>query len=221
MEKADRAVRKVLAGGVLTKSEEEEYQTQILYDLAALYRKHGWVMQIHYGARRNNNSRMFAKLGADTGYDSINGESCGQKLPEFLDALDRAEALPKTVIYSLDPNDDLLIDTTINCFQQEDIRGAIQHGAAWWFNDTFDGIRSMLRTKASNGMIADFIGMLTDSRSFISYSRHDYFRRVLCQTVADWVDDGWLEGGGDLAEQIVRDISYNNVKRFFGFGGCA
>ena len=220
-ESADGAFRKALDGECLTNVEVEAYQMKILCDLAGFYLEHGWIMQIHSGARRNNNSRMYGKLGPDTGYDCISSENCGAELPGFLDALDRAGTLPKMVLYSLDPNDDLYIDTVVNCFQRENARGAIQHGAAWWFNDTLDGIRTMLRKKASNGMIADFVGMLTDSRSFISYSRHDYFRRVLCQAVSDWIEDGWPEDSREITGRIISDISYYNVKRFFGFGGAS
>lgn len=209
--------RKIRIGNRLTALENEKYQTRILLDLAERYADRNWVFQLHYGAKRNVNHRRFRQLGPDSGFDCINGRTLGEKLPEFLNALAESDIMPKTIIYSLRQSDNQYIDSVINCFQVDGKHSWLQHGAAWWFNDNLHGIREQLQSRASMGMLTDFIGMLTDSRSFISYSRHDYFRRVLCQLLADWIEADLFDNNISLAGEIAQKISLYNVAEYFNW----
>ena len=174
-------------------------------------------MQIHCGAKRNNNTRMYERIGADTGYDCINDRSTAEATADLLNALEAEGNLPKTIVYSLNPNDNAALDTITGCFQDGESICKIQHGAAWWFNDHEAGMRDQLTSLASLGYLAGFVGMLTDSRSFLSYPRHEYFRRILCDVIGKWVEDGKYPSDMDTLGSIVSDISYNNAKRFFNF----
>ncbi len=174
-------------------------------------------MQLHFGAVRNTNSRRFAQLGADTGFDCMGNPLDASALARFLDALDKTGELPKMVLYSLNNSDNEMIDTVIGCFQGEGIAGKLQHGAAWWFNDTKTGMEQQLTSLANLSLLGNFIGMLTDSRSHLSYTRHEYFRRILCNLIGRWVEEGEFPDDRALLGQMVEDICYNNVKRFFGF----
>ena len=180
---ADEILHTAFMTEYLTAEEIEKYKTYMMLFLAREYAKRGIAMQLHLCCSRDNNSGMFALLGPDTGFDSIENSRDPKKLAYFLDSLEREDALPKTIVYSLDPNDDKVINTIINCFQGV-ARGKIQHGSAWWFNDTEGGMKSHLKTLSEYSVMGNFIGMLTDSRSFTSYVRHDYFRRILCNHVA-------------------------------------
>ncbi len=181
------------------------------------YAKRGWVWQLHIGALRNNNSRMFEKLGPDTGYDSVNDFQIAEPLSKILDALDKKNALPKTILYTLNPKDNYVLGTILGCFQGSEIPGKIQFGSGWWFNDHKDGMQEQMKALANLGTLSTFVGMLTDSRSFVSYTRHEYFRRIMCNLIGTWVEDGEYPRDMKQLEKIVRGISYENAKEYFNF----
>jgi glucuronate isomerase len=181
------------------------------------YSKRGWVWQLHIGALRNNNTRMFEKLGADTGFDSINDFEIAQGLSKILDELDKKGSLPKTIIYCLNPKDNYVLGTMLGNFQKGPTRGKIQFGSGWWFNDNKDGMESQLKALANLGCLGTFVGMLTDSRSFVSYTRHEYFRRILCNLIGEWVENGEYPQDMNSLEKIVKGISYENAKEYFDF----
>ena len=206
-----------MAGEEITKEEERKFKTAFMRFVAGEYVKLGWVMQIHYGCRRDNNLQMFRKLGPDTGYDCISNYTPAGETAAFLNSLNQAGALPRTVLYSLNPNDDETIGSIIGCFQDSDAVGKIQQGSAWWFNDHKTGMIKQMTSLANLGLLGNFIGMLTDSRSFLSYPRHEYFRRILCELIGSWVENGEYPCDEKNLTSIVRDISYNNAVRYFGF----
>ncbi len=177
----------------------------------------GWVMQLHYGCKRDNNTVMFNKLGPDTGYDCINDHTPSAEVANFLDALICADALPKTILYSLNPADNQAIGTILGCFQNADAVGKIQQGSAWWFNDHKVGMQDQMISLANLGNLSGFVGMLTDSRSFLSYTRHEYFRRILCNLLGGWVENGEFPADYETLEEITKGISYNNAVTYFGF----
>ena len=181
------------------------------------YAKRGWVWQLHIGALRNNNSRMFEKLGADTGFDSINDFPVAEGLSKILDALDKKDMLPKTILYTLNPKDNYVLGTMLGNFQGGGIKGKIQFGSGWWFNDQRDGMESQMKALANLGMISGFVGMLTDSRSFVSYPRHEYFRRIMCNLLGKWVEEGEYPMDMEMLKKIVADVSYYNAKNYFDF----
>jgi glucuronate isomerase len=181
------------------------------------YHRLGWVMQLHYGCKRNNNTHMFRKLGPDTGYDCIDNYAPAAQLADFMNALALTDELPKTILYSLNPADNEAIDTIMGCFQNSEAIGKIQHGSAWWFNDNKTGMTEQMVSLANLGMLSNFVGMLTDSRSFLSYTRHEYFRRILCNLLGTWVENGEYPADYAALEQIVKGISFNNAVRYFGF----
>lgn len=197
-------------------SDALKFKTECLKFMAEEYHRRGWVMQLHYGVMRNCNSQNFQILGADTGFDCIGDHAPISSLVHFLDDLTAAGKLPKTILYSLNPTDNTAIDTAIGCFQDSVPLGKIQHGCAWWFNDHKAGITSHLTSLANQGVLGNFIGMLTDSRSFLSYTRHDYFRRILCDFIGKLVEQGEYPMDYDLLGNLVRDICYFNVKKFIG-----
>lgn len=214
-EEADHIFKKALAHESLTKEEVEKYKTQMYLFLGEQYSKRDWVMQFHIGALRNNNTMMLEKLGPDTGYDSINNSLDTQKLAKFLNALNINGHLPKTIIYDLNPSDNHKIVTLMQCFQDGITPGKLQFGSAWWFNDHKDGMNDQMRALAANGVLSKFVGMLTDSRSFLSFPRHEYFRRLLCQLIGEYVEQGEYPADFELLGQIVQDICYYNAKEFF------
>lgn len=187
-----------------------------LITLGREYAKRGWVWQLHIGALRNNNSRMFKKLGPDTGFDSINDFEIARGLSKILDTLDSEGALPKTILYCLNPKDNYVLGTMLGNFQGG-VPGKIQFGSGWWFNDQRDGMVAQMRALANLGMLSRFVGMLTDSRSFVSYTRHEYFRRILCNLIGEWVEDGEYPRDMDTLKKIARDICYFNAKNYFDF----
>ena len=207
---------RAINGEQITQLEADQYKTEIMLFLGEKIAEKGIVMQLHYGAQRNTNSKMFERLGADTGFDWISVKDCGAALTGFLNALEVKGKLPKTIIYSLNPGDDQLIDTVIGCFQGTEAAGKIQHGSAWWFNDTKSGMEAQLKSLANLSLLGNFVGMLTDSRSFLSYTRHDYFRRILCSVIGDWVENGEYPDEEAVLGKIVSDICYNNAKAYFG-----
>lgn len=206
-----------LSGDAITQEDELRFKTAFLTFVAGEYRRLGWVMQLHYGCRRDNNPAMFDLLGPDTGYDCIDTHTPSAQLAALLGALDAAGSLPKTVLYSLNPNDDAAIDSVCGCFQNDEAVGRLQHGSAWWFNDHLQGMTQQLTSLANLGYLAGFVGMLTDSRSFLSYPRHEYFRRILCRVLGQWVEEGQFPADMATLTGIVRDVSYGNAKRYFSF----
>ena len=206
-----------LAGQLPTEEERQQFYTAFLLFVGHEYARRGWVMQLHFGCKRNNNTRRFAELGPDTGYDCIGTAAPAAQMVDFLNALNEADALPKTILYSLNPNDNAAIGSILGCFQDSSAISKLQQGSAWWFNDHIQGMTDQMTSLANLGMLAGFVGMLTDSRSFLSYTRHDYFRRILCRLLGGWVEEGLYPADWDTLGEIVRDISYNNAVRYFGF----
>ena len=206
-----------LEGKMPDLSEQKMFKTALLNFLCEQYYKKGVVMQLHFGVMRDLSERVFNNLGADAGIDAIGDRVSIKELAMFLNEADKNGTLPKTIIYSLNPEDNAAIDSVIGAFQTSEAKGKIQHGSAWWFNDHKDGMYKHLTSLASLGHLATFIGMLTDSRSFLSYARHEYFRRILCDLIGEWVEKGEYPDNEKLLGEIVRDISYNNAKNYFEF----
>ena len=208
---------KRLNGTLPTAEEEAKFKYAFMTAMAAEYNRRGWVMQLHYGCRRDNNPVMFRAMGPDTGFDCVDNYAPSAQTAAFLGALEDSGNLPRTILYSLNTNDNAAIDTILGCFQNDTAVGRIPHGSAWWFNDHFDGMSDQLKSLASLGYLAGFVGMLTDSRSFLSYPRHEYFRRILCRIFGEWVEEGFYPEDMETLKEIVRDISYYNADRYFGF----
>ena len=212
----DVALKKGLLGMPVSEREADCFKTALLLFLAAEYKRRGWVMQLHFGAARNLNSNMFRRLGPDTGYDGIRGDAgAGLALGRLLDRIDSAGGLPRTILYSLDPTDNAQIGAVLGCFQGGGVRGRVQQGCAWWFNDSLPGMRAQLTSLASLSVLGCFVGMVTDSRSFLSYPRHEYFRRVLCSLLGRWVEDGEYPADYDTLGELVKDVSFRNAAAFF------
>ncbi len=213
---ADEAFRKAMNGESVSLEEAEVYQTKVLLSLARKYHKENIVMELHYSCTRNVNERMFAKEGPDTGFDMIAKSSCGDQLAMLFSELDKTGELPKTIVFSLDHNDFNQITTCLGAFQSDEVPGKMQLGAAWWFLDTRDGMEEQMKALGNLGLLGNFVGMLTDSRSFLSYARHDYFRRIACNLIGDWVEKGEYPANEISLRKIVYGISYGNAKRYFG-----
>ncbi len=195
-------------------------QSVILRHIARLNAKRGWTMQLHLGAIRNNNSKMFRELGPDAGFDSIGNVTNAGELSRFFDSLDRSDELPKTIVYNLNPADNAMLATMIGNFQNgghNGCPGKMQFGSGWWFLDQKDGMEEQLNTLSSLGLLSQFVGMLTDSRSFLSYTRHEYFRRILCNLLGHDMQQGLLPNDFTLVGNMVQDICYRNAKKYFGF----
>ncbi len=214
-EEIEAVYKKVMSGGSCTVEEAEKYQTAILMALGKAYHRLGIVMQLHYSCLRNNNKKRYALQGADTGYDMIGVTSCGGSIAELLSALNDTDECPKTILYSLNPADNEQIGTILGCFQSDEIPGKIQMGSAWWFNDTKTGMEEQMKALANLGLLGNFVGMLTDSRSFLSYTRHDYFRRILCNLIGDWVENGEYPNDEKALRRIVEGICFKNAERYF------
>ena len=215
VEQADAVYQKALRGEKLTVEEIEGYQTVILLTLGKAYHRLNIAMQLHYSCLRNNNQRIFEQMGPDTGVDAIAQNTCGGAIAQLLSALDYEGKCPKTILYSLNPADNAQLGTLIGCFQDSSIPGKIQHGSAWWFNDTKSGMEEQMKSLANLGLLGNFVGMLTDSRSFLSYARHDYFRRILCNLIGVWVENGEYPNADASLKKIVEGISFLNAKRYF------
>jgi glucuronate isomerase len=200
----------------VSSDEESKYRTFTIQFLGRLYSELGWAMQIHTGATRNNNTKMFRKLGADTGFDSVNDEQISVPLSRLLDSLEMENSLPKTILYNLNPKDNYVLGTMLGNFQGSEVPGKIQFGSGWWFIDNKDGMVNQMTALANLGLLGRFIGMLTDSRSFLSYPRHEYFRRIMCNLIGEWVENGEYPNDIELLGSIVQGISYNNAKEYFG-----
>ncbi|MBQ3002423.1 MAG: glucuronate isomerase [Clostridia bacterium] len=205
-----------LAGEMLTADEAEPLKTELLAFCAGEYVRVGWVMQLHYNCLRNPNSAMLERLGPDTGFDCIGPDNGSAKLAKLLDRLSCAGKLPRTILYSLDASDNAFLDTLIGAFQGTEVAGKLQHGSAWWFNDNKQGMRDQLVSLANLSLLGNFVGMLTDSRSFLSYTRHEYFRRILCALIGEWVENGEYPDDKKTLGVLVEDICYRNAKRYFG-----
>ncbi len=209
---------KRMKGEEITKEECLQYQTAFMLFEGEEIGKRDWVMQLHFGCKRDNNTAMYKKIGPDTGYDAIDAYYPMGELADFLDALQQKNVLPKTILYSLNPNDLMIINTMLNCFNEAPNVAKIQQGSAWWFNDTKLGMEQHLKAVSESSNLSGFVGMLTDSRSFTSYTRHDYFRRILCNYLGSLVDNGeYPEEDMDILGEIAKDISYNNAVRYFKF----
>jgi glucuronate isomerase len=204
-----------LAGGILSEAEQGVFQRRLLQDLGAIYASHGWAMCLHIGAQRNNSQRAMQMLGPDTGFDAISDAGHSRGVAALLDALDADGALPKTMLFCLNPAMNEILAAMIGCFQDGSVAGKVQMGPAWWFNDHKDGNLRQLRALANHGVVGTFVGMVTDSRSFASYPRHDYFRRLLCRQLGRWVTDGEYPNDQQALETIVRGVCYDNAKRYF------
>lgn len=212
-----KVFEQALSGKIPTQSQGDKYRTAVLLALGKKYYELGWVMEIHIGAIRNNSTRMFNKLGADTGFDSVGDCEIAANLSRFLDALDIQSALPKTILFNLNDKDNTVLATMLGNFQSSEAESKIQFGPAWWFLDTMDGMTAQMKSLANLGVLGKFVGMETDSRSFTSYGRHEYFRRIMCRLLGRWVEDGWYADDDEVLEEIVKGISYNNVIKYFGF----
>ena len=216
LEQADAVYQKALRGEKLTATEVEGYQTVILRHLGGCYSRMGIVMQIHYSCLRNNNQRIFKLQGGDTGVDAIAQNTCGGNVSKLLSDLDEAGACPKVILYSLNPADNAQLGSLIGCFQDDTLPGKLQHGSGWWFNDNKTGMIDQMTSLGNLGILGNFIGMLTDSRSFLSYPRHDYFRRIMCNLIGTWVENGEYPNNDAALKRIVEGISYYNAARYFG-----
>ena len=216
-EEIEAIFRKGLAGQPLTFDEIAKYKTAFMKFLGREYHRLGWVMQLHFGCKRDNNVLMFEKLGPDTGYDCINNYAPADQLADFLNSLVSTDELPKTILYSLNPNDNAVIGSVLGCFQDSSAAGKLQQGSAWWFNDHKAGMTEQMTSLANLGMLSNFVGMLTDSRSFLSYTRHEYFRRILCELIGGWVENGEYPYDEKALGKIIKGICYDNAAAYFGF----
>lgn len=214
-EELNEILKTALEGKHVKKEQAEAYATALLIHCGKEYAKYGWAMQLHFSCMRNPNSRKFEKLGPDTGYDSMAVTDSCAALYKVMDALEREDKLPKTILYSLNPADDEWLDTLLGAFQGEGISGKIQHGSAWWFNDNKTGMQKQLTSLANLSVLGNFIGMLTDSRSFLSYARHEYFRRILCNLVGCWIENGEYPNDIEFAGKLIESICFNNARRYF------
>lgn len=216
-EELNKIVENRLAGKGISKEDTLKYEYNILLYLGQQYHKNNWVFEIHYGAGRDANQVMFDKLGPDTGYDFIRPQSGADGLQNLLNDLYKDDTLPKTLLFSLNANDDAILNVLAGSFQKAGIRSAVQQGSAWWFNDTKLGMEMQIRNMASNAVLGNFVGMLTDSRSLLSYSRHEYFRRILCGIIGEMVENGEYPDDIEYLGDLVQDISYRNADSYFGY----
>ncbi|NLA76350.1 MAG: glucuronate isomerase [Clostridiales bacterium] len=207
---------KRMNGTPLTADEADAYRTELFRFFAKEYAKRGWGMEIHIGAMRNNNTRMFERLGPDTGFDSIDDREAAQNLSRLLDSLEVEGSLPKTILFTLNPKDNYVLGSMLGNFQSSEAASKIQFGSAWWFNDNIDGMREQMKALGNLGILPKCVGMVTDSRSFLSYPRHEYFRRILCELLGNMVEDGLYPDDRDTLTKIVCDISYTNAAEYFG-----
>lgn len=214
---SEKAFKQLLAGKSLNQEETERYRTYVMYELCKMNHKRGWVQQFHLGAMRNNNTRMFKKLGADVGFDSIGNPQDANKISRFMDLLDTEDKLAKTILYNLNPADNEMFVTMAGNFQDGRTAGKIQYGAGWWFLDQKTGMEKHLKDLSALGLLARFVGMVTDSRSFLSYPRHEYFRRILCNHLGNEIDKGLIPNDQKLLKTVIEDIGYNNPMKYFGF----
>ena len=211
----DKIFTKIRANQQLSPDESLKYKSAVLYECCLMDAEAGWVMQLHLGAMRNNNTRMFNNLGPDTGFDSIGDLPQAASLAKFLDSLDAKDKLPKTILYNLNPADNEMIATMLGNFQDGSVSGKLQYGSGWWFLDQKDGMEKQMTALSNLGLLSRFVGMVTDSRSFLSFPRHDYFRRVLCNLLGSDAEQGLVPADYDLLGSMVQDICFNNAARYF------
>lgn len=204
-----------MSGKKPSKDQENKFKYALLVYLGKQYAKRGFAMELHLGAMRNNNTKMFNRIGADTGFDSIGDESTAHGLSRLLDELDKDDSLPKTVLFNLNPRDNYILGTMLGNFQSAQAKSKIQFGSAWWFNDNIDGMTAQLKTLGNLGVLGAFVGMVTDSRSFLSYPRHEYFRRILCNLVGSFVEDGLYPNDEQSLEAIIKGVAFTNAKDYF------
>lgn len=216
-DEVNKIFKSALSGKKLTQQEADAYKSYTLIQLGKKYKELDWAMQLHIGALRNNNTRMFNKLGADTGFDSISDYCIAYPLSRLLNALEAEDNLPKTILYTLNPKDNYVLGTMLGNFQGSSTAGKIQFGSGWWFNDQRDGMTEQMKALANLGALCKFVGMLTDSRSFLSYTRHEYFRRILCNLLGTWVENGEFPADMKTLGKLVEDICYNNAVNYFKF----
>lgn len=212
---AEKSFAKVLRGETLTKEEINSYKTRLFINLGKIYHKYNLGMQVHMGALRNNNSRMFEKIGPDAGFDSIADYNYAEFLSKLLNELEKTSSLPKTILYCLNPKDNEVLGTMIGNFQSSETAGKIQFGSGWWFNDQKDGMIRQITALSHLGLLRRFVGMLTDSRSFLSYTRHEYFRRILCNIVGEWVENGEIPFDEEILGSMIKEICFENAKNYF------
>ena len=216
-EEVEQIFAKAFNGEVISYEDGLKYKTAFLLFIGKEYKRLGWAMQLHYGVKRDNNQKLYRSFGPDAGVDCIDNHTPSAQLADLLNALDCEDALPKTILYSLNPIDNAAIGSIIGCFQNSECRAKIQQGSAWWFNDNKQGMIDQMTSLANLGVLGNFIGMLTDSRSFISYPRHEYFRRILCNLIGGWVENGEYPDDEKRLGALVQDICYNNTKKYFEF----
>ena len=215
-EEIEAIFQKGKAGEALTAKETDQYRTALLSTLAREYARRGWAMELHIGPMRNNNRKMFEAIGPDTGFDSLDDQQIAAPLSRFLDSLAYQDLLPKTILFTLNPKDNYVLGSMLGNFQNADAPGKIQFGSGWWFNDNLDGMREQMKALGNLSILGKFVGMVTDSRSFLSYPRHEYFRRILCGMIGDMVENGLYPNDMDTLKQLVQDVSYNNAAEYFG-----
>ncbi|RPJ09790.1 MAG: glucuronate isomerase [Spirochaetaceae bacterium] len=209
--------KKIRAGSALTSLEIQKFKSAMMFHFGVMDAESNWTQQLHFGALRNVNSRRYRELGPDTGFDTIGDFTMAKPLSKFLDKLDTIGKLPKTIIYNLNPRDNELISTMLGCFQNAGFSGKIQFGSGWWFLDQKDGMEKQINSLSSLGLLSQFVGMLTDSRSFLSYSRHEYFRRLLCNILGNDMEKGLVPDDLIMVGKMVEDICHNNARKYFGF----
>ena len=205
----------VLDGKKISDDDDEFLQTAVMIEIGRMHSRRGWVMQLHIGALRDTNTRMLEKLGPNTGYDTIGKSIDISKVAKFFDSLDKTDQLPKTILYILNPADNYTAANIIGCFQNGNPAGKMQYGSGWWFLDQKEGMEQQMKALSLLGLLSRFVGMLTDSRSFVSYSRHEYFRRILCNMIGTWADNGEIPNDFSVLKKMVEDISYNNALGYF------
>lgn len=215
-EEAEAIFQKARGGEKVSFSEEQAYVTHMLLFLSSAYSRRGWVMQLHYNAQRNVNRRLFDRLGPDTGFDCIGTKECSEQLSALLNAMEETGGLPRTILYSLNGDENMMIASVAGSFCEEGIHSKVQLGAAWWYQDTKAGMEKQLCDVAQSSLLGNFVGMLTDSRSFLSYTRHEYFRRILCGLIGEWVEQGQYPDDKEQLLRIVRGICWENARAFFG-----
>lgn len=212
----DSIVKRALMGDDISQIDYERFKTAFMIFVSQQYNDRDWVMQLHYGVKRENNSPMVNSVGYNAGFDCVDGYA-PSGLTDLFNKLAEMDLVPKSIIYSINPNDDALINTMVGCFQKSGTKNRVQQGSAWWFNDNMTGMINQLRSYANLSSLGNFVGMLTDSRSFLSYTRHDYFRRILCNLIGEWVENGEFPFEEKILSEIIKGISYNNAVSYFGF----
>lgn len=215
-DEADRIFKAAKSGPAVSQADADKFKTHLLRFLAAEYAKRSWVMELHIGPMRNNNTRMFNSLGPDAGYDSIDDQPVARGLSRFLDSLETEGALPRTVLFTLNPRDNYVFGSMLGNFQSPEAQSKIQFGSAWWFNDNIDGMRAQMTALGNLGALGKFVGMVTDSRSFLSYPRHEYFRRIACNLMGELVESGQYPDDEKALRKLAEDISYRNAAEYFG-----